>query len=92
LDMEQVRLPLCVRTGRPGERFRPFGMGGHSLKLSDFWVNQRVPREARAGWPLVCSGDEIAWIPGGRTAEFCRVRENTHRWVHLRLRQSPAEG
>ncbi len=91
LDLEQVQLPLRVRTGRPGERFRPFGMGGHSLKLSDFWVNQRVPREARAGWPLVCSGDEIAWIPGGRTAEFCRVRENTHRWVHLRLRCVTAE-
>lgn len=92
LDLEQVRLPLRVRTGRPGERFCPFGMGGHSQKLSDFWVNQRVPREARAGWPLVCSGDEIAWIPGGRTAEFCRVSETTRRWVHLRLSRNPAEG
>ncbi|GAP18589.1 tRNA(Ile)-lysidine synthetase, N-terminal domain [Levilinea saccharolytica] len=92
LDLEQVRLPLRVRTGRPGERFCPFGMGGHSQKLSDFWVNQRVPREARAGWPLVCSADEIAWIPGGRTAEFCRVSETTRRWVHLRLSRNPAEG
>ncbi len=91
LDLEQVKLPLYVRTGRPGERFRPFGMGGHSQKLSDYWVNQRVPREARAGWPLVCSGDEIAWIPGGRTAEFCRVGADTRRWVHLRLHRAAAE-
>ena len=91
LDLEQVSLPFRVRTGRPGERFRPFGMGGHSQKLSDFWVNQRVPREARVGWPLVCSGAEIAWIPGGRTAEFCRVERTTRRQVYLRLRRNPAE-
>jgi len=55
---------LRVRPRKPGDRFRPFGMDGKSMKLSDYLINRRVPRRLRERWPLVCLGDEIVWIPG----------------------------
>lgn len=85
LDADALELPLLVRAARPGERFQPLGMGGHSLKLSDFWTNVKLPRRARAGWPLVCSAERIAWLPGHRPADFCRLRSETRRVVHLSL-------
>ena len=34
------------------------------MKISDFMINQKIPQRARAGWPLVCYGDEIVWVTG----------------------------
>jgi tRNA(Ile)-lysidine synthase len=87
LDADCLSFPLQVRTRQAGDRFRPLGMQGHSLKLSDFWINARLPRQARSGWPLVCSKGEIVWIPGYRPAETCRIRQDTHRAVQLILKR-----
>lgn len=78
---------LFLRPGQPGDRFRPLGLARNSIKLSDFWINQKLPRRARAGWPLVVSGRTIAWIPGWRIAHPFRVTDQTSRIVHLRLQK-----
>jgi tRNA(Ile)-lysidine synthase len=85
LDLERLARPLTVRTRRPGERFRPLGLGGHSLKLSDFMVNVGLSRRARPGWPLVAAGEEIAWVAGYPIAETFCVRPNTQRILLLTL-------
>lgn len=85
LDLDRLALPLTVRTRRPGERFRPQGMGGHSMKLSDFMINAGMPRRLRRRWPLVVSGEEIAWIPGYRIGERFVVREDSERVMRLRM-------
>lgn len=87
LDASTLQLPLLVRCPRPGDRFQPLGMDGRSLKLSDFWVNEKLPRRARAGWPLVCSGELIVWVPGFRPAHPFRVTGSSKRLVHLQLRR-----
>jgi tRNA(Ile)-lysidine synthase len=86
LDLDQLKTPLIVRSRRPGDRFQPLGMGGHSIKISDFMINARLPRQARAHWPLVLSGSEIAWLPGFRVGHPFRIRETTLRLAHLVLR------
>jgi tRNA(Ile)-lysidine synthetase-like protein len=60
---------LHVRTPRPGDRIEPRGMPGQTVKLSDLFINHKIPRRLRARWPLVCAGDEIAWVPGLRVSE-----------------------
>jgi len=90
LDADALVLPLLVRRARAGERFQPLGLGGRSQKLSDFWINVRLPREMRAAWPLVYSGEEIAWVPGYRLDHRFRVREGSRRLLHLKLTRLPA--
>jgi tRNA(Ile)-lysidine synthase len=86
LDRAALPETLQVRPRRPGDRFRPLGMGGRSVKLSDFMINTGMPRRARAGWPLVTAGDAIAWAPGYRLAEpFCIQPTSAH-GVHLELK------
>lgn len=85
VDGSRVRLPFIVRSRRRGERFRPLGMDGHSLKLSDFFINVKLPRRARDSWPLVCSNDEIVWVAGYRLAHPWRLTEDTREVYHLRL-------
>jgi tRNA(Ile)-lysidine synthase len=87
LDADLLKLPLVLRTRRPGERFKPLGMDGHSMKLSDFWVNEGLNRRARTGWPLVFSGEELASVPGFRPAHPFRLTAQTKRAVHLQWSQ-----
>ncbi len=85
IDPDSLSLPLTVRTRQPGDRFQPLGMGGRSAKLSDFFINNRLPRRAREGWPLVLSKEQIVWIPGLRLAHPYRLKPGSRAAVRLRL-------
>jgi len=37
----------------------------------------KMPQRARDNWPLLCSGDEIIWVPGYRPAHSYRLTETT---------------
>jgi len=78
---------LKIRPYRAGDRFQPLGMGTQSVKLSDFFINVKLLKRARANWPLVCVGEEIAWVPGFRLAHSYRVTEKTKRVLRLNLRK-----
>lgn len=85
LDAEAVGATLVVRPRRAGDRFRPLGMGGQTVRLQDFFVNAKLPRRARPRWPLVCATEEIVWVPGFRLAHPYRVTEKTRRLLKLHL-------
>ncbi|MBN1668349.1 MAG: tRNA lysidine(34) synthetase TilS [Anaerolineales bacterium] len=84
---ESLPQALAVRPRRPGDRFRPLGMAGHSLKLSDFMINQKMPRRARPAWPLVCYRDTILWIPGQRPAGGYQLTPASQTAVFLQLQR-----
>lgn len=76
---------LELRARRPGDRFRPAGMHGHSIKLSDFFINQKLPKRARAAWPLLCAGEAVIWIPGYRLAHSFALTEKTQEVLYISL-------
>ena len=61
-DADRLDQRLVVRNFVRGDRMRPLGMEGER-KLTDVFIDKKLPRERRANWPLVVSGDEIIWIP-----------------------------
>jgi tRNA(Ile)-lysidine synthase len=85
IDLDQLSLPFRVRSRQAGDRFRPMGMAGHSIKLADFMVNVKLDRRARSAWPLVCAGDAIVWVAGFRIGHPFRLRKETIRSAHLEL-------
>jgi tRNA(Ile)-lysidine synthase len=88
IDAKHIQEPLIVRPRREGDRFLPFGMDGHSIKISDFMINEKLPRRARRSWPLVCCAEQIVWVPGYRLAHpFC-ITDSTTQAVQLKLMRS----
>jgi tRNA(Ile)-lysidine synthase len=81
IDLDTLRLPLMIRTRQNGDRIIPYGMDGHSMKLSDYWINAGLPKAARESWPLVCDQVGIFWIPGFRVMHPNRVTESTKRII-----------
>jgi tRNA(Ile)-lysidine synthase len=61
----ESRLPgLKVRGWRPGDR-----LAGRRKKVQDVFVDAKIPRSDRDGWPLVVRGDEVVAVPGIVEAE-----------------------
>src|SRR6266498_5458436 len=89
LDAEKLPTSLELRARRPGDRFEPLGMNGHSQKLSDFFVNEKVPQRARDRWPLLCSGDVVVWIPGYRPAHPFRLTPSSRSMVYFAITRPP---
>jgi tRNA(Ile)-lysidine synthase len=84
-DAEGIELPLAVRAARRGERVRPLGLGG-SRKLSDVFIDRKIPVEQRASYPVVDCRGEILWVPGVVRAEHARVGPATRRVLLLSAR------
>jgi tRNA(Ile)-lysidine synthase len=78
--------PLTVRNRRPGDRFRPLGLGG-GKKLQDFFVDKKVARQTRDSVPLVVDeSDRIVWVAGHTIDERFRVTDPAQGVVVLRLK------
>jgi len=88
-----LKLPLAVRSRRPGDRFRPLGMGGRGRKLQDFLVDRKVSRNERDTLPLVVdSDDRIVWVVGQSVAEDFRVTGPAQAVIFLKARRLGGEG
>jgi tRNA(Ile)-lysidine synthetase-like protein len=67
---------LHVRTFREGDRFYPLGMT-KSVKLKDFFISHKVPREKRRHIPLLLSERDIVWVIGYRIDERYKIEAHS---------------
>jgi len=84
VDGDKIDHPIIVRTVRPGDRFHPLGMRG-SKKLSDFFIDEKVPFFERSLIPLVVCKTGIIWIGDMRLDDRFKVTENTRKILRLKL-------
>ena len=85
LDSDKLDKKLLIRTQMPGDRYLPLGLIGKSQKLSDFWINNKVPKRVRSSWPILLSKDEIIWIPGFQPSYFHRITEETRTALRMEI-------
>jgi tRNA(Ile)-lysidine synthase len=81
---DHLRLPLVVRSARAGDRIRPFGMSG-TKKLSDLFIDKKIPARERSKSIVVADADEIVWAVGLTTSEKSRVTPETGEVVRITL-------
>lgn len=66
IDVAEIKLPIRVRSRRPGDWFRPFGLKG-STKVKKFFIDRKIPRSERERVPVLVTADEqIIWLAGLR--------------------------
>lgn len=88
MDAASIVPPIFIRKANVGERFTPIGISG-SQKISDFWINQRIPRDFRPAFPVVADANGMIWIPGLRMSSRVRVTETTQTLLIFRIKQIP---
>jgi tRNA(Ile)-lysidine synthase len=77
-----------LRRRRPGDRFQPAGLDGHTRSLHEFMIDEKVERAARALLPLLVVGDRIVWVCGLRVDERARVTPYTREFWRVTFRKS----
>jgi len=87
LDAGLAKRKIIMRKRRAGDRYAPLGLSGHSMKLSDFWINKGFPKRFRADWPLIISNEQLIWIPGFQPAYNVRVTASTNQVLQLNVEE-----
>lgn len=85
LDYEALEFPLILRNWRDGDRFQPLGMSG-TKKLSDYWIDQKMPMAEKEGQLVLESAGEIVALIGHRIDHRFRVRNSTKTIYFVRLK------
>ena len=91
-DAEKVGFALFVRTRRNGDHFYPQGANGRK-KLSDFFIDQKVPREIREKIPLLVArvktgqfqAQKILWVVGYRVSEEAKIANDTKKVLKIEI-------
>lgn len=81
-DASHISGQLIVRNWRRGDRVQPLGLSGHR-KLSDIFIDRKVPVSLRASIPVVCDGEGIIWIVGICLAHRVQCTSETRQALHL---------
>jgi tRNA(Ile)-lysidine synthase len=86
MDYDRIEEPLTVRNARSGDRFQPLGMDG-SKKVTDFFIDTRIPADERKRVPLILDRRRIIWVAGHRLSNAVRIGPETRRVLILELRR-----
>jgi len=78
IDADKLKFPLQVRSWQEGDYFYPLGMN-HRKKLSDFFIDEKIPVHQKKKQQILTSGDDIVWVLGKRLDHRYRITEATNK-------------
>ncbi|HEY4554034.1 MAG TPA: tRNA lysidine(34) synthetase TilS [Bacillaceae bacterium] len=92
LKQADIRLPLIVRTRKPGDRMSIKGMNG-TKKVKDIFIDAKIPLHERDVWPIVTDWTgTILWIPGLRKSCFDTPPTAGQDYYYLRYSNQTSPG
>jgi tRNA(Ile)-lysidine synthase len=90
LDADLAMGRGVVRNVRPGDRFRPLGLGGEK-KLKDFFIDEKIPRSLRRRIAILEVDGRVAWVVGYRIDDRFKISGQTGRVLKIEaIEQCPA--
>jgi len=86
IDSRFVKFPVVLRHWKEGDYLYPFGMN-QKMKLSDFFINQKLSVFQKKDCWLLIIDEKIAWIVGQRLDNRFKVTEKTIEVIEFRIIQ-----
>ena len=87
LDADKLQLPLTVRLWQEGDSFVPLGMKGKK-KVSDFLIDNKIPRNLKEKQLVILSGEVIVWLVGQRIDDRYKTTPATKNIVQIQWNES----
>ncbi len=84
VDADKLGGTLLLRSWKDGDWFIPIVMGGKK-KLSDYFVDEKVPLFEKQRIPVLESEGNIVWVCGRRLDDRFKVTEQTQRILKLKI-------
>ena len=86
-DYDKVKKGIVIRNRREGDRFSPLGMKG-SKKLKDLFIDLKINKQERDEIPLICFGDDIAWIVGYKISDKFKITSATNEILQIEVERT----
>jgi tRNA(Ile)-lysidine synthase len=83
-DFDKIKGEIILRKRKEGDRFTPLGMRG-SKKIKDLFIDLKIPQTERDSIPLICFGEEIAWIVGYRLSDKFKITKDTKNVLEIKI-------
>ena len=85
LDFDKLDFPLLIRKWKQGDYFQPLGMNGFK-KLSDFFIDEKIPLHKKEEAWILCCGSKIIWIMGYRIDDRFKITSKTKHILKIEIR------
>lgn len=86
IDADKLVEPLQIRAVKPGDRFYPVNFDG-SKKVSDFFIDEKIPVYERHVFPILTCKTGIIWICGKRLDDRFKITDKTKNVLKIHLRK-----
>jgi len=84
IDYDKIEGQLIIRNFRPGDRFRPLNFKGEK-KLSDYFIDNKIPLHQRKEIPLLVCDAGIVWIFEHQIDDRFKISSMTERILKLQM-------
>ncbi len=81
-DYDKIKDGLVVRNRRAGD-YLVTDSKGHTKKLKEYFINEKVPLSRRDSIWLLAIDQEIVWVVGGRISEKYKVLEDSKTIIEI---------
>jgi len=86
IDYDTIKDTLIIRTREKGDVLT-VTQDGRKKSLSDWFIDEKIPREARGEMLLLADGHEIVWVLGRRLGETYKIKPETKHILKLSVRR-----
>jgi tRNA(Ile)-lysidine synthase len=83
IDFRKIAFPLKLRKWQSGDFFYPVGMKMKKKKLSDFFIDCKIPLHKKKNVWLLESEKQIVWIVNMRLDERFKIEANTEKILNV---------
>ncbi|ROL57457.1 tRNA lysidine(34) synthetase TilS [Bacteroidetes/Chlorobi group bacterium Naka2016] len=90
-DFDKIGNEIVIRSWEEGDRFIPLGMK-NAKKLSDFFIDEKVPLYKKEDVPIFVTNGEIFWVGGIRISERFKVTKRTEKILRGKITEIKEDG
>lgn len=76
---------IMLRPPKNGDRLEPFGFQQGSVKCSDLFINNKLPKRYREKYPILEIGKKIVWVPLLRRSKYFPINNKTRLAARIRI-------
>ncbi|MDO5294765.1 MAG: tRNA lysidine(34) synthetase TilS [bacterium] len=75
-DYDKIKNTIFLRYRKQGD-YLVINDRGNAKTIKSLFIDEKIPREERDSIPLLCDGNHVMWVLGGRISEEYKITEQS---------------